>query len=110
MDFRLKAVFRKTNPFNVEVSILVLMDFRLKVSAFSGDGSPNACFNPCSNGLSAQSLIEAHTAQQKLFVSILVLMDFRLKVRNSVTVKCVSLSFNPCSNGLSAQRTLPSAK
>ena len=38
------------------VSILVLMDFRLKDALAGGEGAPGFCFNPCSNGLSAQSI------------------------------------------------------
>ena len=36
-------------------------------------------FNPCSNGLSAQSLTVLLSFSRKSPVSILVLMDFRLK-------------------------------
>ena len=39
----------------VPVSILVLMDFRLKAVEAPVGYAPGPCFNPCSNGLSAQS-------------------------------------------------------
>ena len=56
MDFRLKDS-RKARYIHrgIDVSILVLMDFRLKDWAGFRRTISVACFNPCSNGLSAQS-------------------------------------------------------
>ena len=61
------------------VSILVLMDFRLKGSAHPGNGTAHYSFNPCSNGLSAQRSCGTRVGWVRANVSILVLMDFRLK-------------------------------
>ena len=61
------------------------------------------CFNPCSNGLSAQSPRCIGYSRGYGAVSILVLMDFRLKVSVSMRIEPLSPGFNPCSNGLSAQ-------
>ena len=57
------------------------MDFRLKVKAKAWLEEEQQGFNPCSNGLSAQRLLQC-----------LVLLQGE--------------GFNPCSNGLSAQRYL----
>ena len=57
MDFRLKVklLFAADDP--KLVSILVLMDFRLKEKQpWRQPCNPIFCFNPCSNGLSAQSV------------------------------------------------------
>ena len=93
--------YKFTNYF---VSILVLMDFRLKAGSESWEGRSNTlCFNPCSNGLSAQR-IEVYPDNSWSFqVSILVLMDFRLKASVFASRAARALRFNPCSNGLSAQ-------
>ena len=66
-------------PTIVEVSILVLMDFRLKGLPFPFTEKGMGGFNPCSNGLSAQRHVSKimHLIRER--VSILVLMDFRLK-------------------------------
>ena len=86
------------------VSILVLMDFRLKDHYGDIRRLGRLGFNPCSNGLSAQRQNEVYIKVNGTVVSILVLMDFRLKE----TGVCIPLPwttcFNPCSNGLSAQR------
>ena len=56
------------------------MDFRLKVSFQDAIYVRQKCFNPCSNGLSAQRVSRRQAELLAKFVSILVLMDFRLKV------------------------------
>ena len=80
MDFRLKDRGCAGWPGSIRgVSILVLMDFRLKVIQ-KLKLQPNALgFNPCSNGLSAQRAVNAKMFAETSAVSILVLMDFRLK-------------------------------
>ena len=72
-------------------------------SAFSGATQPRG-FNPCSNGLSAQSPLQRDGMSLETNVSILVLMDFRLKALPTDAIGFGLLRFNPCSNGLSAQR------
>ena len=55
MDFRLKEFLDRAILYpNHAVSILVLMDFRLKVGIPSRLCFDAIGFNPCSNGLSAQ--------------------------------------------------------
>ena len=56
MDFRLKVCGATSGYMRVEVSILVLMDFRLKASGSRVMYLFHTCFNPCSNGLSAQRI------------------------------------------------------
>ena len=105
------------------------MDFRLKVSEQQFNPGDHVSFNPCSNGLSAQSSASRASissrragfnpcsnglsAQRGHFrgapcrqkpVSILVLMDFRLKEAGIERIVRPVTGFNPCSNGLSAQR------
>ena len=80
------------------------MDFRLKVSFRAFARLTNAGFNPCSNGLSAQSNGFCNDATKRNKVSILVLMDFRLKATFLFGLMRTFCCFNPCSNGLSAQR------
>ena len=63
----------------VRVSILVLMDFRLKDLCCRFKAASSGGFNPCSNGLSAQSGERPLGSGHNGLVSILVLMDFRLK-------------------------------
>ena len=89
------------------VSILVLMDFRLKGHGQEGIRlCPYPRFNPCSNGLSAQRGCDGTGATLVNIVSILVLMDFRLKGECPGFFYPPRFRFNPCSNGLSAQRWL----
>ena len=55
MDFRLKDSLRRLALKNIYlVSILVLMDFRLKEFPALTRTFAAPSFNPCSNGLSAQ--------------------------------------------------------
>ena len=89
------------------VSILVLMDFRLKAHSSTPALYGGSGFNPCSNGLSAQRRFGFRSPLRCSRVSILVLMDFRLKGARLRVYRMDALGFNPCSNGLSAQR--PSA-
>ena len=79
MDFRLKAEVELLKAQLSAVSILVLMDFRLKVAVVGMLAMYLAGFNPCSNGLSAQRLPSCIATNGTASVSILVLMDFRLK-------------------------------
>ena len=55
------------------------MDFRLKGQKSKQKDVAYKSFNPCSNGLSAQSVFGTIINEIVLLVSILVLMDFRLK-------------------------------
>ena len=55
------------------------MDFRLKVPPAKQSNRGSTCFNPCSNGLSAQRRKPCFYFTFDHAVSILVLMDFRLK-------------------------------
>ena len=82
------------------------MDFRLKAGSKGGTGHGHPCFNPCSNGLSAQSHQGRGRKAARTDVSILVLMDFRLKGWHQLDNNATRFSFNPCSNGLSAQSAL----
>ena len=81
------------------------MDFRLKDISWEFSAANTRGFNPCSNGLSAQSGVPVSSGKVQVQVSILVLMDFRLKGRHSKRFSVPEACFNPCSNGLSAQRT-----
>ena len=90
--------------FLIWVSILVLMDFRLKVNTIDCTMNAERRFNPCSNGLSAQRSKTDIVVFHQPIVSILVLMDFRLKGALAALDAKTDASFNPCSNGLSAQR------
>ena len=54
MDFRLKDYIHHSLISVGYVSILVLMDFRLKANGSEGAVERVTSFNPCSNGLSAQ--------------------------------------------------------
>ena len=85
------------------VSILVLMDFRLKEFGRFAVVFMDFRFNPCSNGLSAQRKPPAQVPGDEPMVSILVLMDFRLKGTKKNSTQATTSCFNPCSNGLSAQ-------
>ena len=104
MDFRLKDVGDGFPDIARHVSILVLMDFRLKENQACSPSKNCRSFNPCSNGLSAQRRQQHRIRIRGTFVSILVLMDFRLKEAKGLFGKILLFRFNPCSNGLSAQR------
>ena len=104
MDFRLKVEEYLSNINLHGVSILVLMDFRLKEREPDGMAITGTSFNPCSNGLSAQRFSRSILVRSTGWVSILVLMDFRLKAAMQGRKRVTFGSFNPCSNGLSAQR------
>ena len=106
------------------VSILVLMDSRIKIAhrivdrygnmrfnpCFNGQQDKNsmrlllivcelACFNPCFNGQQDKNRAVVNVLQAIAAVSILVLMDSRIKIVGSNPFRIDAGSFNPCFNG-----------
>ena len=111
------------------VSILILMDIALKVTALLPQGLTVWCFNPYSDGYCSESrplseVMEEEAAFQSLFwwillwkstiekaavkpipVSILILMDIALKGLQLIFASSTNPGFNPYSDGYCSERS-----
>ena len=100
-----KSHQRNLNRLFRKVSILVLLDVALKVSAFAFHHLPSDCFNPCSLGCCSESIYlvgdnYAWNKFQSLF-SWMLLWKRRYRKLKSSCLRC----FNPCSLGCCSERS-----
>ena len=79
MDFALRPTYQVSLFTTHLVSILVLVDFALRLSVTSCILSNSICFNPCFSGFRIATHIRLSIYTNNKFVSILVLVDFALR-------------------------------